>query len=267
MTTFRQTAWDLSPSRLRTTTAARMVYAFIGLPLDMIAEATKEALLARFPQWCVEDALAYHGRDRGIRRGVSEPSASYRARLLLWIEAWKAAGAGRSILDQIAGFLTPHQTRIRLWTQVGVVYERSAAGVFTVTRLPGLWNWDGLGASLWARFWIIIDSFDGVPWSRDGTWGDGEVWGSSATSTWGSTATIAQVQTIRAIVDDWKPAAAVCKNIIVSFDDPSFEYDPMTSTTSTPFPDDGTWAHWSKNVGGVQVPARSGGAIYWDGVA
>ncbi len=171
------------------------------------------------------------------------------------------------MLDQIAGFLTPNATRIRLWSQVGLIYTREANGTLSLSRVPGLWDWDGLGASLWARFWVIIDSFDGVPWSRDGTWGDGDTWGADPNSTWGSTATRGEVQAIRGIIDTWKPAGAVCQNVIVSFTDPSFEYDPLTTTTSTPFPDDGTWAHWSKNVGGVQVPARSSGAIYWDGVS
>jgi len=262
MSTFRDVAWFLSPGRLRTYRAARMVYAFIGLPLDMIAEAAKQATSARFPLFCPEDALPYHGRDRGIRRGPLEGAASYRGRLLLWLEAWRGAGVGRAMLDQIAGYLTPQTCRIRIWTQVGTIYTRAADGTFTITRAtPGLWNWDGLTA-LWARFWIIIDSVGGVPWSRDGTWGDGEVWGESGRGTWGSTATVEQVQTIRSIVEDWKPAGSVCKNIIISFDASAFS----PSDTAPPLPD-GTWAHWSHNVGGVQVPARDSRAIYWDGVS
>ena len=262
MTTFRDTAWALSPSRLRTYTAARLTYAFVGLPLDMIAEAAKQATQARFPDRCVEDALPYHGRDRGIRRGLAEPAASYRARLLLWIEAWRGAGVGRAMLDQIAGFLVPETTRLRIWTQVGVIYTREADGSFAISRATaGLWNWDGL-TSLWARFWLIIDSAGGVPWSSDGTWNDGELWGNDPIATWGSTATTEEVQAIRGIVDDRKPAASVCKNIIVSFDASAF--DP--GDTSPPLPD-GTWAHWSKNVAGVQVPARDSRAIYWDGVS
>jgi hypothetical protein len=115
---------------------------------------------------------------------------------------------------------------------------------------------------LWARFWVIIDSAGGVPWSRDGTWNDGELWGDDPSASWGSTATIEQVQAIRAIVDDWKPAASVCKNIIVSFDASAFD----TGDTAPPLPD-GTWGPWSKNSGGVQVAARDSRAIYWDGVS
>jgi hypothetical protein len=261
MATFRDTAWAISPARLRTFRAVRMVYAFVGLPLDMIAEAAKQATQARFPEVCPVDALPYHGRDRRIRRGPHESTAGYRARLLLWIELWRGAGVGRAMLDQIAAFMTPLTFRMRIWTQVGVIYTREADGSFSISRATrGLWNWDGQD-DLWARFWLIIDSVDGVPWSRDGTWGDGEHWGDDAsTATWGSTATIDEVQTIRAIIDDWKPATSVCKNIIVSFDATAF----ATTDASPPLPD-GTWGHWSKIIAGVRVPARDSRAIYWDG--
>ena len=262
MTSFRDAAWRLSPPRLRTSRAARMVYAFVGLPLDMIAQGVTDATLARFPRECPTDALIYHGRDRGIRRGPNESAASYRVRLLLWIQAWRGAGVGSGMLDQIAGYLTPQTTRLRIWTQVGTIYTREADGTFSIDRVPGLWNWDGQ-TSLWSRFWVLIDSIAGVPWSRDGTWADGETWGEGvASGTWGSTATQEQVASIRAIVADWKPAASVCKNIIVSFDADAFAADD----TSPPLPD-GTWANWSKTVGGVQVPARDDRGIYWDGVA
>jgi len=269
MATFRQAAWNLSPARLRTYAAARMVYSFAGLPFDMIAQAAKESTEARFPEVCADDALSFHGRDRGIRRGMLEPAESYRARLLLWIESWRGAGVGRAMLDQLAGFLIPKKATIRIWTQGGVVYTRDPDGAFTIERTTGgPWDWDG-NAALWARFWVIIycPYVDGVldpdaPWGRDGTWNDGELWGDDPSASWGSTATIEQVQGVRAIIEDWKPAASVCKNVIISFDRTAF--DPADS--SPPLPD-GTWGHWSINAAGIQVPSRNEDAIYWDGVS
>lgn len=257
VTTFRDVAWRLSPARLRTWTAARHVYAFISLPLDMIAQAADDAVKARFPTECAPDALPYHGRDRGIRRGPLEGDTSYRARLLLWLQSWRGAGVGRAMLDQIAGYLTPHRTRIRVWTQGGLLYTREADGTFTIQRVAGF-DWDAT-PSLWSRFWVIIDSVGGVPWSRDGTWGDGSIWGTPTNGTWGSTATIEDVQSIRNIVDDWKPAAARCESIIISFDAAAF--DPLVPGALP----DGTWGAVSKNVGGVQVPTRDDRAIYWQG--
>jgi hypothetical protein len=260
--TFRDAVYRMSPPRLQTPRAARIVYSMVGLPLDEIIEACDQATKARFPELAPDDALPHIGRDRVIRRGPLEPSLSYRTRLLLWLEAWKGAGVGRALLDQIAGYLTPQKTRIRIWTQTGLIYTREASGVFSMTRVAaGVWDWDGL-TSLWSRFWLIIDSIDGVPWSRDGTWNDGERWGDTSKGTWGSTATFDEVQSIRAIVDDWKPAASVCEHIIVSFDVDAFNLAFFSS-----FPTDGTWGHWGKYVGGVKRAARDSRAIYWRGVA
>jgi hypothetical protein len=239
-----------------------MVYAFVGLPLDAIAQGVSDAVKSRFPLECPPDALIYHGRDRGIRRGPNESAPSYRARLVLWIEAWRAAGVGFGMLDQIAGYLTPSATRIRIWTQIGIIYTREADGSHSIERVAtGLWDWDAR-PDLWSRFWVIIDSIAGVPWDRDGTWGDGELWGEAGRGTWGSTATNEEVASIRAIVADWKPAASVCKNIIVSFDASAF--DP--GDTSPPLPD-GTWGTWGTYVMGVKRASRDPRGIYWRGVA
>lgn len=261
-TSFRDSAWRLSPPRLRTERAAKLVYSMVGLPLDLVAQASLEAAKVGFPLECPADALPYLGRDRGIRRGPQEPEESYRQRLLIWIESWRKAGIGRGMLDQLAGFLTPNECVLRIWTQTGMVYTREADGTFSVVRAgSGVWDWDG-HTELWARFWVVIYSVDGVPWERDGTWGDGELWGETVDGTWGSTATINEVEGIRAIVSDWKPAAAVCKNIIVSFDADAF--DP--TDTSPPLPD-GTWGRWGKNVAGRMTRARDDRAIYWRGTA
>lgn len=262
MATFRDSVWNLSPSRLRTYWASRLAYAFIGYPLDIIAEAAREAARVRFPTYCPPDALPYHGRDRGIARGPGESEDAYRARLLSWRSTWNGSGVGRAMLDEIAAFLTPAAARLRIWTQTGVVYTRETDGTFVVTRVsPTLWNWDGR-ADLYMRFWVVIYSVGGVPWSRDGTWNDGEHWGDNATtSTWGSTATQNDVAGIRAIIDSRKPAQSVCTNIIISFDSAAF-----SPTDSSPPLPDGNWANFSKNVGGVQVPSRDDRAIYWQGV-
>jgi len=234
-----------------------MVYAFIGIPLDVIAEAATQALEARFPERCPEDALAYHGRDRGIVRGPLEPAASYRARLLLWIEAWRGAGVGKAMLDQIAGFLTPNACRLRVWTQGGVVYTREADGTFTVDRAVNPWDWDNR-PELWSRFWLLIYSINGIPWARDGLWGDGGEWGTPEV-TWGSSATVSEVESIRGIVDQWKPAAALCENILVVFNDAAF--DPLDAGYPLP---DGTWGEYWDSPS--LLASRTDDAIYWKGV-
>jgi hypothetical protein len=143
-------------------------------------------------------------------------------------------------------------------------YTRDVDGTESALLKQDNWDWDSGsrddGASRWSRFWVIIYPPASL-WVADSqVWGGpAEAWGDSSLGhTWGSTATPEQVQTIRFLVDDWKPAHTRCVNIIVAFDPDSF--DP-----ASPEPD-GLWERWSKNVGGVQVPARLDTARYWDGV-
>jgi hypothetical protein len=246
----------VSPARLLTWKAVRMVYAFIGLPMDATVDAVSQAVKARFPEVCPEDALPYHARDRGIVRGPLEPASSFRGRLLLWLEAWRGAGVGRALLDQLAGYLSPNACTIRLWTQIGVVYTLDSDGQFSVERAAGTWDWDGQ-TSLWARFWVLFYPQNDLPWARDGLWGDGGTWGTE-NETWGSTATTQEVASIRAIIDQWKPAGALCKNILIVFGEGAF--DP-TNASGLP---DGTWGeYWDSASLGAH---RSGDALYWKGV-
>jgi len=262
MPTFRNVAQTVSTPRLLTYKAVRMVYSFIGVPMDTLAEAFNQATLARFPMTAPEDALFLIGRDRGIVRGPNETSISYRARLLLWIEAWKGAGVGRAMLDQLAGYLTPATARIRIWTQVGVIYTREADGAFTVEHATGApWNWDG-HPELWARFWVIIYAIGGVPWSREPTIGTaGHTIGERIPTggSIGSSATTSEVQGIRSLVNTWKPAASKCVNIMVSFDAAAF----APSDASPPLPN-GHWAdYWDTATAAAHRDTR---AIYWQGV-
>lgn len=234
-----------------------MVYAFFGLPLDIVAGMSGQAAKSGFPELAPEDALAHIGSDRSIVRGPLEPSGSYRARLLLWLEAWRGAGVGRAMLDQIAAFLTPNAVRLRVWTQLGVVYTREASGVFTVERVASdLWNWDNR-TDAWARFWVVIYSINGVPWTRHGTLVTGGF--SQPGVTWGCTATVAEARSIRGIVDEWKPALSRCQNILVATDAAAF----APSDTSPPLPN-GTWGEfWDTSSLSRNRDSR---ALYWKGV-
>jgi hypothetical protein len=161
-------------------------------------------------------------------------------------------------MRQLQGNLAPHLVKMRIVNNAGAWYTLNADGTAEY-KFGGTWDWDG-EPSAWSRVWVIIYPPADL-WVRDGTWGDGDTWGADGT-TWGSTATPAEVRTVRGIVAEWLAPHATCKNIIVCFDAAAF--DPTDS--SPPLPD-GTWRNWSKNVGGVQVPARDDRAIYWDGVS
>lgn len=260
--TIRDTVWAALPPWLQRGWAQKFVYA-LTLPLDAEIEALTLAVQARFPWLAPDDALPYIGRDRGLLRGPDEPRASYVARLLGWIDAWRSAGAGSSLLDQIAAYLTPHAVRIRLVTDRGVWYTREADGTFSVTHEdPALWVWDTSPQTRWARFWVVIYPPPGL-WTEGPTWGDSALWGGAWGSpgyTWGSTATPNQVQAIRALVKLWKPGFAKCENIIIAFDDESF------GKLSAGLPAGEYGSHAKDNGSGIWVPARLVTARYWDGV-
>lgn len=257
VTTFRDTIRRISPPWLRRFWGERFLYTF-GVHLDALGDALSAGIKMRFPNVYSNESLSILGRDRGIRRGPEESDASYSVRLEQWLETHRRSGNPYTLLRQIQGNLTPHLVKLRIVNNAGAWYTLNEDGSVAYNEPSGNWDWDGSSADF-SRFWIIIYPPADL-WVRDGTWGDGDTWGSDGT-TWGSTATPAEVATIRGIVAEWMAPHAQCKNIIVSFDAAAF--DP--TDTAPPLPD-GTWGNWSHNVGGVQVPARDDRAIYWDGV-
>jgi hypothetical protein len=69
-------------------------------------------------------------------------------------------------------------------------------------------------AGTWSRFWVHLDvtvtnpfNWTAVTWGVSRTWGQGH--------TWGSTATAEEVALVRRIIRKWKPAHAVCAQILV----------------------------------------------------
>ena len=240
----------------------RVIFA-VTMVLDALAQRARDGILARFPGngTMPADALRYAGRDRLIRRGPAETQEQYELRLVGAIDRHRTRGNAWRMLEQIREYCTPHDVRVRLWTEHGKVYTIDRDGSQSVVRTSD-WDWDGSDLDeAWARFWVLIYVTTGSPTQpfRRLYWGDTDLtWGSGYT--WGSTATPADVQAIRAIVDEWKPEGRQCKYIMVVFDDT--EFDP--TDTAPPLPD-GTWGPWSKNSAGTQVATRSDAAIYWPG--
>jgi hypothetical protein len=246
---------DRSPRPL--TVGFRLIYA-MGTALDGIFEWTVQGLSSKFPGFGTPTALPYIGRDRGVIRGPNESDESYAARLIPWLDAWRTAGSPVTVLKQLRPFFLPDAPPpMRTVTNSGTWYVYDAdTETVSVSKLAN-WNWDDK-PELWARLWLIIDSSTGFPWGPDGTWGDGNAWGDGRT--WGTDATRAEVETVQAIIGQWKAAHGYYINTIISFG--LGEFDP-----STPEPD-GTWGKFYKlDEDGAAVPSRSLNARYWDGAA
>lgn len=245
----------------------------IGYALDIIKDAFIErlrlGLLARLPQQdpdgtpAPSDALAAIGHDRRVVRGINETETAYAKRLIAWLDDRKTAGNPFALMQKLAEYTGPLPS-FRTVDARGNWYSRAANGTRSMLLKQGNWDWDGIDPLVqWSKFWVII--YPNGLWSESAyDWGDaaGPDWGESA-QTIGSTATPEEVEAIRFLVSDWKPAGTKCINIIVAFDPASF--DPTHALHGAGLPD-GLWEHWSKVVGGVQVPARLATARYWDGV-
>ncbi len=232
----------------------------LDLMRDLFVERLRQSLMIRFPQRdptgrpSPDDALAANGRTRRVIRGIDESSASYAARLIRWLDDRKTAGNAFAVLQKCAEYLGP-LPRLRIVDARGNWYTREPDGTTSYLLDQGNWNWDGAPMSRFARFWLIV--YPNGLWTEGPDWDDASrSWGDGQCS-WGSTATSAQIDTLRAIVADWKRAGSRCEKIIIAFDPDSF--DP-----SAPEPD-GTWGHWGKLEGGVMVPARLSTARYCQG--
>lgn len=262
------------PSRFRLVRKARLPRwltegegELVGYALDVMKDAFMErifsGLLARFPQQdpdgtpAAPDALAAMGRDRRVVRGIDESAESYATRLKAWLEDRKTGGNPFTLMQKLSEY-TGAGCAFRTVDVRGNWYSLAADGTRSLLLAQGNWDWDGdTSGTLWSRFWVIIYP-PATLWTEGNEYGDvAAEWGTPS-ATWGSSATLEEVQTVRALVADWKPAGTRCISIILAFDPASF--DP-----AAPEPD-GLWEHWSKEVGGVQVPARLATARYLDGV-
>lgn len=240
----------------------------VGYSLDIIKDAFIKRLylghLARFPQTAPPDALAAIGRDRRVIPGLTETPAAYAQRLIRWLDDRKTCGNPFSLLQKLSEYTGDigGGCTYRTVDARGNWYTRMPDGSKSFLLNQGNWNWDGSApATRWSRFWVIIYPPSALWVPQPHNWGDtsGPSWGQPV-NTVGSTATADEVQTIRAIVKDWKPAGTRCVNVIIAF-------DPASFSPASPEPD-GTWGLFggTKVVAGRRVDARLSTARYWDGV-
>lgn len=269
---FRTLTKSIAP-RWLTEGEGELVQYSLDLMMDAFVERVRLGLMARLPQndptgetTATPDALAAMGRDRRVVRGLSEDAPGYAIRLIRWLDDRRRAGNPFALMQKLAEYTGP-LCAFRTVDASSNWFSRAADGSETYALKRANWDWDGkprdvAGKLRWSRFWVVI--YPNGLWTPTGNaWGDAgaQHWGAPG-HTWGSTATPEQVATVRAIVDDWKPAGTRCVNVILAFDGASF--DPAAAIDAAGMPH-GAWEHWSHNVGGVQVRARLDTARYWDG--
>jgi hypothetical protein len=241
----------------------------VTLVLDALVQLAEMGVKARMPDLAPEDALPLIGRDRRIRRGFIESSASYRVRLKRWLDDHRIAGSSFAVMQQVRGYMSPYTPRMRV---VHTSPDGALAKWCTLNpdgtkevhhQSPCNWDWDGQTTAWW-RSWLIIYG-SGTPWLQEPDYNDTSpvdaIWGSDQ-FTWGSTAKADEVRSIQTIVGEWTAAHQIYQNIIICWDDSKFS--PTGSGAGYP---DGTWGKWGKRVSGVSQPSRASFAIYWDGAS
>jgi hypothetical protein len=238
------------------------VWFSLGLIVDAFLERLRQGALARFPEYCPPDALKYHGRDRKIVRGIQETDAAFAERLIRWLDDHKVRGNPYALMEQLRAYCGGN-IMVRTVDRRGNWFTIAADGTKSAVLKTGNWDWDDGGTERWARFWVIIYSLNGTPWSVSESWGSTTLWSSGVWgtpgATIGTTATVEQVASVRSIIREWKPEGTKCEWIIIAFDDADFN-------PTNPDPD-GYWENWSRLVGSAQRATRLATARYWKGSA
>jgi len=142
------------------TAGFRYLYGLVAI-LDAGMQFLVEGMQARLPGVGTPTALPYIGRDRRIIRGPHETDADYAARLLEWLDLWRAAGNAYALAKALQAFLAPGHPRIRIVTRSGFWWTLDPSGELSWhLASPNNWNWDSHThpehAGRWADFWVIV---------------------------------------------------------------------------------------------------------------
>lgn len=259
---FRTAFYKLMPGWQSSGEGELVMYSLTIL-LDAFRDAVYDSVIARFPDYAPDDALAAIGRDRKILRGISEVPESYAVRLKRWLDDHRKRGNPFALMEQLRAYCNA-EVKIRTVDRRGNWFMIDRDGSYSWDLDMGNWDWDGGALTAWSRFWVIIyPTSDGLPW-RVSTWEDfGSTMGEfDATKTFGTTATQNEVASVRAIIRDWKPAGTKCEFIIISPDDDMFDPSNPSATPSWPA---GDWGTYGKDVDGLYSQIRERAARYWPG--
>ncbi len=188
----------------------------LGKLKDQISDNAKAAATVGMPTAARPDALPVIGFERQLVRGPAESDAQYAERLRTAFDAWALAGTPLGMLLQIE----------ILYPGIPVVIVQQAARAFTLnpdTSLPPLQRLviQTLGGGGW-RF----DTNGGLPlsqgfWSRAAVLFPGPLptsWNditSPPTATAPNAPTVAEVNTLIKVINQWKPAKVTMKYIAV----------------------------------------------------
>ncbi len=207
--------------------------AAIGFFHDMMVETAVQAVKSsqmRSDTFHVS-GLSLIGSERLMPRYPAETDTQYKARLR---DAWVSyvnAGNFRAIVDQLA-----------LLGLTVEIWEQGQKGPAPAHDSATIWNWDD-NLTNWSRFFVVVTAH---PYTER-VWDDG--WSYDDGGTFGSDATVEDVQLVRDTTTFWKAAHVVYPHIIVVMDNTAWDLvSPITTGDRYDI-----------------FANRSDSAIYWDG--
>lgn len=160
--TYRDSLRLFTPAWLQRTNADKLLWA-ITLQLDGLADAVVAGVKLRFPGLYTYESLPYIGRERRIRRGRFESSATYAGRLQRWLEDHKTRGGPYALLAQLYAHYAPNNFVIHLLYKSGRRFVMDASGSITVDAVP-----PAVLQPQWAR-WTLYYFTDEWPTEADVT--------------------------------------------------------------------------------------------------
>ncbi len=187
----------------------------LGRLKDTVSNYARAAAVGGMPAECIAGLLPAIGYERQLPRGPAESEAHYRERLRTAWEAWRRAGTPLGMLLQFEV----------LYPGIPIVIVQQARRAFTLnpdTSLPdgerliilplpaGSWRFDRNGGlpveqGFWSRFGVIFPGPLPPTWTSVISPPDGA-----------SAPTAAEVNTLIAVGNKWKPAKATWKWIKVA---------------------------------------------------
>lgn len=240
----------------------------MAIQYDGLASAAEAAIYAGLPGVAPTDALPWACADRQIDPGPNESTTHLEGRLGQWLVRSRYYGTPTGIMLALLGYTDPSYPIIRtvssnfpsasttsttIWNTYSAGIDPYSTGAFLPTppvqtlKTPANWNWDGLsdpwiGVPGWWRFWVIVQSLGGVPWSAyTATFGGGVHFGDGTAIGW--TGSQNDRQSLQNFTKKWRAAHNTVPSIIVSYASTLFGLSSSFGSSTLP---DGHYGHWSK---------------------
>jgi hypothetical protein len=202
--TYQEFVRELSPTWGRGFWGSRFIGMLWAVPADVIGVALTQAIKAPWLHRGGQqpaDALPLLGGERNMPRYPVETTAQYQERLRGAWFAWEYAGTKAAIESQYAAAGYPDAR----------VYEPRRQHSQT---LDWHGDWEREPLDYWSQFWVFFPQ-GSHGFSPPPTIGDPGLTIGDEDLLIGATGTYAEVRLLRGLVNKWRPAHVICRELIL----------------------------------------------------